>query len=149
MKFLKPTLATVGVLAVAGALTAFGSPDVTQPRVQDSVTTTFVNLYLDQQRLLGDDQVTADSMAPSTTCDRHNGAVAPVGPGTDWICMITWNDATGTSQEGKFEVQVHSNSCWTASGPAKIVGSFTITDAQGNEVTNPVNAFDGCFDPSS
>ena len=93
--------------------------------------------------------MTAATMQPSTSCDRGGPSVPDTGAGRDWICMITWTDDTGTQQQGKFELQVHSSSCWTANGPAKTIGSFTITDTAGREVTNPVNAFDGCFDPDS
>lgn len=47
------------------------------------------------------------------------------------------------------ELQIHSNSCWTANGPASLVGSFTVTDTTGRDVPNPVNAFDGGFDPDT
>lgn len=149
MKYLKPALGVLIGLAVVLGLTAFGGPDVTKARVEASLTPTFVNQYLRQQQLLGHAQVTAASMQATTSCDRGGPNVPDTGPGQDWICMITWNDDTGTNQQGKFELQVHSNSCWTASGPSKIVGSFTITDAAGREVPNPVSAFDGCFDPDS
>jgi hypothetical protein len=146
---LKATLSALAAVAVVGGLSACSSTDVTKARVEASLTPTFTNLYLAQQQLLGHWQVTAASMAPSSSCDRGGPKVADTGAGRDWICMITWNDDTGTQQQGKFELQVHSNSCWTASGPASLLGSFTITDAAGRDVTNPVNAFDGCFDPSS
>ena len=149
MKYLKPVLGVLIGLAVLFGLTAFGGPDVTRARVEASLTPTFINLYLHQQQLLGHPQVTAASMGSTTTCDRGGPNVADTGPGRDWICIITWTDDTGANQEGKFELQVHSNSCWTANGPAKIVGSFTITDTAGREVANPVSAFDGCFDPDA
>ena len=149
MTYLKAVLGILVGLAVLVGLTAFGSPDVTKGRVEASLTPTFTNLYLQQQRLLGHPQVTAATMQPSTSCDRGGPSVPDTGAGRDWICMITWNDDTGTQQEGKFELQVHSSSCWTANGPAKIIGSFTVTDTAGREVTNPVNAFDGCFDPDA
>ena len=57
--------------------------------------------------------------------------------------MLTFNDDTGKQQVGKFELQIHASDCWTASGPASLLGSFTITDTTGRDVTNPVNAFDG------
>jgi hypothetical protein len=44
-------------------------------------------------------------------------------------------------------MNVHSNDCYTAGGPSKLVGLLTITDAHGNDVPNPVFEFDGCFDP--
>lgn len=149
MKHLKLVLGTLIGLAVVVALAAAGSPDVTQARVQASLTPTFTNLYLDQQQLLGHAGVTAATVQASSDCTRGAGKVAPVGPGSDWICMITWNDDTAKQVTGKFELQIHSNSCWTASGPASLVGSFTITDTAGRDVPNPVNAFDGCFDPEA
>jgi len=50
---------------------------------------------------------------------------------------------------GKFELNVHSNDCYTAGGPTKLTGYLTMTDVKGREVTNPVFEFDGCFDPGS
>jgi hypothetical protein len=44
---------------------------------------------------------------------------------------------------------VHSNDCFTASGPSKLTGFLTITDTHGKDVTNPLFEFDGCFDPST
>ena len=149
MKHLKTIIGVLVGLAIAIGLTALGSPDVTQARVQASLSPTFSNLYVDQQQLLGHPGVTAASMKTSSACARGGGQVAPVGPGSDWICQVTWNDNTGKQVTGKFELQIHSNSCWTASGPASVVGSFTIPDPTGRDVPNPVNAFDGCFDPDS
>jgi hypothetical protein len=149
VKHLKLVLGVLVGLAVALGLTAFGSPDVTKARVEASLTPTFTNLYLDQQQLLGHPDLTAASVQASSDCTRGAGKVAPVGPGSDWTCMITWTDDTAKQVTGKFELQIHSNSCWTASGPASVIGSFTITDVTGRDVPNPVNAFDGCFDPNS
>src|SRR4051794_3221249 len=64
---------------------------------------------------------------------------------------MTWHDpnlAPGTLP-GKFEVNAHSNDCYTAGGPSKVVGSFTVTDTHGQDVDNPVFEFDVCFDPHS
>ena len=69
--------------------------------------------------------------------------------GPDWICMVDFVDNTGTKQEGRFELQIHANSCYNVSGPSKLLGSFTIPDADGVDVPNPVNAFDVCFDPDA
>jgi hypothetical protein len=149
VKHLKTVLGLLLGLAVVLGLTALGGPDVTQARVQDSLSPTFAALYVDQQQLLGHPGVTTASMQTASTCTRGGGAVAPVGPGSDWVCMVSWADESGKPVTGKFELQVHANSCWTASGPASVVGSFTVTDTAGRDVPNPVNAFDGCFDPDS
>ncbi len=42
---------------------------------------------------------------------------------------------------------MHANACWRANGPAETIGSSTLPDAAGREVTDPVNALDGCSDP--
>ncbi len=48
---------------------------------------------------------------------------------------------------GKFELNVHSNDCYTAGGPSKLTGYPTITDTRA-DVNNPLFEFDGCFDPN-
>jgi hypothetical protein len=79
------------------------------------------------------------------------GAVEPdVGPGSNWNCLVSWTDPhvpMPPEGYGKFELDVHSNGCYTAGGPSKLVGFQTLTDARGREATNPVYEFDGCFDP--
>lgn len=61
--------------------------------------------------------------------------------------MIRCTDEKGAAQEGKFELQAKSNSCYTASGPSKLIGLVTITDKSGKDAQNPVFEFDGCFGP--
>jgi hypothetical protein len=145
----KPTIGLVVAVVAVTTLASTGSPDVTRTRVENSLTPAFSNLYVQQQQILGHAGVTTASMQTSSTCDRGGASVADVGAGSDWICMVTWNDDTAKTQTGKFELQVHANSCYTASGPASLVGSFTVTDTAGREVPNPVNAFDVCFDPDA
>jgi hypothetical protein len=145
----KPAAGLLVTAVAATALATTGGPDVTRTRVENTLTPAFGNLYVQQQQLLGHPGVTTASMQASSSCDRGGTSVADVGAGSDWICMVTWNDDTATSQTGKFELQVHANSCYTANGPASLVGSFTVVDTTGREVPNPVNAFDVCFDPDA
>lgn len=139
----------VALAAVVVALITVGRPDVTRPRVESSLTPAFSNLYVQQQQILGHPGVTTAGMRTSSTCDRGGPKVADEGPGPDWTCMVDFVDSTGTSQEGKFELQVHANSCYTASAPSKLLGGFTVTDPHGVDVPNPVNTFDVCFDPDA
>jgi hypothetical protein len=141
--------AAAAAVASAVALTGCGSTDVTRARLEASIVPTFDNLYVQRAATLGRTGVTADSMRSHAWCDKGGPKVADHGPGADWNCMIDFIDDGGTEQAGKFEVQVKSNSCYTAGGPSKIIGLQTITDADGHDVTNPVFEFDGCFDPSS
>jgi hypothetical protein len=65
---------------------------------------------------------------------------------------MSWNDPNvpmPSEGYGKFELSVHSNDCFTAAGPSKLVGFLDITDTKGHDVTNPVFEFDGCFDPGA
>ena len=134
-----------GILGLAGC----GGSDITRARLERSLPQTFSNLYVQQAKLLGHKGITAASLHAKAQCDKGGPNVADRGPGADWICLMTWHDPTlpPDSLPGKFEINAHSNDCYTAGGPSKIVGSFTITDTHGNQVDNPVFEFDTCFDP--
>jgi hypothetical protein len=143
----------IAVVLAAGAglavLSGCGRPDVTRPRLEAAIAPTFANLYVQQAAILGHPGVTVATTHARASCDKGGPKVPDVGPGADWICQISWNDQTRAKQDGKFEVQARSNSCYTASGPSKLIGLATIPDARGNDVPNPVFEFDGCFDPRS
>ncbi len=144
-RLVAPTVLLVGALALVGC----GGNDVTSTRLEAAIGPTFANLYVQQATILGHLDVSVATVAAQAACDRGGPKVKDVGPGADWICVIHFTDSAGAPQDGKFEVQVKSNSCYTAGGPSKLVGLATITDARGNEVTNPVFEFDGCFNPDS
>ncbi|WP_280762218.1 hypothetical protein [Prescottella agglutinans] len=134
----------------AGALllvSGCGSSDVTRARLEASLARTFANLYVQQAGILGHEDTTVASTDAHATCKKGGPTTADIGPGSDWICMIDFNDQDHTRQTGKFELQVHADSCYTAGGPSKLIGLQTITSAQGSDVTNPVFEFDACFDP--
>jgi hypothetical protein len=146
--------AIVSVLAIAFAAVAVTGGDsstVTRARLERSLPQVFANVYADQAHLLGRTDVRAASLHPQAMCDKHGPDVADVGPGGDWICLMSWTDPQVPMPPegyGKFELNVHSNDCFTAAGPTKLTGYLTITDKDGNEVTNPAFEFDGCFDPA-
>jgi len=128
-----------------------GNSDVTRPRLERSLPQAFSRLYVQQAALLGHHGITAANLHAKAQCDKGGKKVADRGPGADWICLMTWHDPTLAPGllPGKFEVNAHSNDCYTAGGPSKIVGPFTVTDTHGNDVDNPVFEFDVCFDPKS
>jgi hypothetical protein len=128
-----------------------GCGDVTRPRLERSLPQVFSNLYVQQAQVLGHKGVSVRNLDAKAQCDKGGPNVADVGPGADWICQMTWKDPNiaPDTLPGKFEVNVHANDCYTAGGPSKIVGTFTITDTHGNDVDNPVFEFDGCFNPKS
>ena len=140
------------VVTIGGAVLAGtgGGSSVTQPRLERSLPITFANLYADQAKLLGHKGVTPASLHAKAMCDKGGAVEADVGPGSNWNCLVSWTDPNVPMPPegyGKFEVSVHSNGCYTAGGPSKLVGFQTLTDIKGREVTNPVYEFDGCFDP--
>ena len=147
-----PRLALLAAAAVALiALSACGSSDVTRARLERNLPKTFANLYVQQAQLLGHKGITVTSLHAQAQCDKGGPKVADHGPGADWICLMRWNDPNVPLPDGsgKFELNVHSNDCYTAGGPSKLVGLITITDRHGNDVDNPVFEFDSCFDPNA
>lgn len=144
---------TLFAAALAGAaavgLSGCGTSTITRPRVEAALLPAFTELYLQQADILGHTQVSRASMAATDTCDKGGPKLPDVGVGADWICMIQWTDDRGVRQDGKFELQVRSNSCYTATGPSRITGTVMIPDLHGVDVPNPVFEFDGCFDPDA
>jgi hypothetical protein len=143
--------AALVAIAASAALAGCGGSAVTRPRLERSLPVVFSRLYVQQSKLLGHKGITVQNLHAKAQCDKGGPKVADVGPGTDWICQMTWKDPNipADSLPGKFEMNVHSNNCYTAGGPSKLVGTFTITDTHGNDVDNPVFEFDACFDPKS
>ena len=141
--------AVLAVAAVAAGLAGCGGSDVTRPRLERSLPVVFSRLYVQQAQLLGHKGITVQNVHAKAQCDKGGPKVADTGPGANWICQMTWNDPNISADNlpGKFEMNVHSNDCYTAGGPSKLVGTFTITDTKGNDVDNPVFEFDGCFNP--
>jgi hypothetical protein len=125
------------------ALTGCGGPDVTQNRVEDAVGPAFANLYGHQQQLLGH-PLTVRPQA-SATCQRNNKGVANQGAGDDWVCQLLLQ-LSGPTSLYTYELNVKANGCYVADGPPALIGGRTLTTAGGRNVTNPLFAFDGCFD---
>jgi hypothetical protein len=142
----------LSLLALAAvALSGCGGSDVTRARRERSLPPAFERLYVQQAQLLGHKGITTANLHAKAQCDKGGPKVADHGPGADWICLMTWHDPNlpADTLPGKFEVNAHSNDCYTAGGPSKVVGSFTVTDTHGRDVDNPVFEFDVCFNPTS
>jgi hypothetical protein len=145
-------LALVAIGAAAAVSTAIGGgSSITRAHLERSLPTTFANQYVQQAALLGHKGVTPASLNAQAMCEKGGPDMPDVGPGSDWICLVGWTDPNVPMPPegyGKFEVTVHSNDCYTAGGPSKLVGFQTINDRRGRTVNNPVYEFDGCFDPN-
>ena len=143
-------LAVVVALGSAVIATNGDTSTVTRPRLERSLTTTFSNLYVQKAALQGR-TITPESLQAKAMCDKAGPENKDVGPGGDWNCLMSWTDPEVPMPPegyGKFELNVHSNDCYTAGGPSKLTGFLTMTDTEGNVVSNPVFEFDGCFDPN-
>ena len=145
-----PLLVVLLIAGIAiGVLVSRSHTSVTRARLERSLPPTFARLYVQQAALLGHKGITVQSLHARAQCDKGGPNVSDEGPGNNWICLMTWKDPNldETLLPGKFELNVHSNDCYTAGGPSKIVGLAAITDTHGNDVMNPVFEFDGCFNP--
>ena len=140
------------VALTAGAMALGGGSTITRARLERSLPASFSQLYVQQAAMLGRDGLSPGSLHAKAMCDKHGPDVADVGPGADWVCLMSWDDPQVPMPPegyGKFEVNVHSNDCYTVNSPTKLTGYLTLTDVKGREVTNPVFEYDGCFDPGS
>ena len=140
------------IVIAAGTLLGIsgcGGSDVTKARLERNLPQTFANLYVQQAKIIGHRNISTQSLHARAHCDKGGPKVADRGPGADWICLMSWKDPNVQLPDGygKFELNAHSNDCYTASGPSKLVGLQTITDTRRNDVPNPVFEFDACFDP--
>ena len=143
-------LVAIGVAAVIAGAVGGGS-SVTRARLERSLPTAFANQYVQQAAALGHTGITPESLQAKAMCEKGGPEVPDVGPGSNWICLVGWTDPNVPMPPegyGKFELTVHSNDCYTAGGPSKLVGFQTINDTRGRTVNNPVYEFDGCFDPN-
>ena len=149
-RFVPWVIGALIIAAVFATFSAFGSSDITRGRLEHSLPQSFSNRYVAQAKLLGHSGVSVSSLHARATCDKGGPKVADHGPGADWNCYMSWDDPSTPLPDGtgRFELNVHSNDCYTASGPSKIVGLITITDTRGDDVPNPVFEWDTCFDPS-
>jgi hypothetical protein len=140
-------LAVLAIGAAAVVSSAIGGGNsVTRARLERSFPTTFANQYVQQTALLGHPGITAASLKAHAMCEKGGPDMPDVGPGSDWICLVGWTDPNVPMPPegyGKFEVTVHSNDCYTAGGPSKLVGFQTINDRRGRTVSNPADEFDG------
>ena len=128
------------VVAVGGAVMAGtgGGSSVTQPRLERALAAQFANLYSDQATLLGHRGVTPSSLHAKAMCDKGGAVEVNVGPGSNWNCLMGWTDPNVPMPPegyGKFEVTAHTNGCYTAGGPSKLVGFQTISDTHGRQGT--------------
>jgi hypothetical protein len=128
--------ATVGLSGCSGS-------GITSGRVSAAVGPAFARLYEVQQHQLGKAVVNQpDGVA---NCARGNTSSPRHGAGDDWVCILNFPFPDGHVQPINYDVQVAPSGCYTAAGPAQVVGPQQQRTPSGT-TTNPLFEFDGCFD---
>lgn len=134
---------SAGLVAVA-ALAGCGGPDVTPSRLDAAVSSSFAHLYARQQSLLGHSGVSEQWASPAATCAPPGGAA----PGAEWTCTLVFRAGDGTVTTAELDVRTRAEGCFTAQGPATLLGPAVLALPGGGTAPNPALAFDGCFDPA-
>jgi len=141
------TLALAGTIALLVIATDWGPVGVTAARLQASLTPTFNNLTLLQQRALGRPVPTGAKLNIVPSCSRRGST--PRGPG-DWVCtmnvFIPQPGAVPFQQTPvTYDVSVQSDGCYKAQSPPAFIGNQLLRDARGHDVVNPLYTIYGCF----
>ncbi len=147
-----PVRAALGAIALILALGVagnWGPAAITEHRLQASLTPTFTNLTLLQQRLLGRSVPAGAKLNIVTRCRRRAGQSQ--GPGDDWTCTLdVFIPQAGPDpfQQAPvtYDMSVKSNGCYKAEAPPSFVGQQLMRDAHGQSVVNPLFTIYGCFD---
>jgi len=150
--WLAPTRAVATVAAVIAVLvvaSSLGPPGVTAARLDRSIASTFDNLTILQQRLLGHQVPAGAALNILPTCTRHGGLTR--GPSDDWLCHLDVYSLTPGSTPYReasvtYDVSVTANGCYQAEAPPTFVGEQTMRAVNQQNVINPLFAFNGCFD---
>jgi ABC-2 type transport system permease protein len=142
-------VASAAVIAVLALASNWGPVGVTAARVKASITPTFNNLTLLQQRELGRTVPAGARLNTLPNCSRR--ASSPTGPG-DWVCTLTvfipQPGAVPFQQTPvSYDLTVQSNGCYKATSPPSFVGQQTMRAGNGKQVVNPLFVFYGCFNP--
>ncbi|MFZ0089323.1 MAG: ABC transporter permease [Solirubrobacteraceae bacterium] len=142
-------IGATAVIVVLGVAGNWGPAAVTEHRLQASLTPTFTNLTLLQQRLLGRNVPRGAKLNIVTTCRRRTGSSQ--GPGDDWTCTLdVFIPQAGSDpfQQAPvtYDMSVKSNGCYKAEAPPSFVGQQMMRDAHGRSVVNPLFTIYGCFD---
>jgi hypothetical protein len=132
--------AGVALLAAAGC----GPVDVTKTRLEAQVGPEFQNMYVLQQHLLGHTELVVPPRTSTATCLKGSTSTPDAGPG-DWTCQVHWPAPDGHLETLSYDVKVQPVGCYTAQGPALMIGAQYLHAFDGRTVPNPLYEFDGCL----
>lgn len=142
-------VALIFLVALAGS---WGSPAVTNARLEASITRTFSALTARQQQELGRSVPRDAKLSVRTRCTRRSGSSQ--GPGDDWSCALNVvGPSSGSSPLALtpvvYDVSAKSEGCYKAQSPPSFVGKQAMYDSAGHVVVNPLFTIYGCFDVTS
>lgn len=142
-------IGSAAVIALLAVASNWGPAGVTAARLKASITPTFNNLTILQQRELGRAVAPGAKLNVLPNCSRR--ASTKTGPG-DWVCTLTvFIPQPGAvpfqSTPVSYDVTVQSNGCYKAESPPSFVGQQTMRDGGGHQVVNPLFVLYGCFNP--
>jgi hypothetical protein len=134
-------------LLLADLATGLGPAGVTRSRLSTAIGTTFRNLTVYQQQLIGHPIPPGSRYTIVPLCNKRGAR--PVGLG-DWDCtmevyvLLPGGSQPLTDTPVDYDVSVAANGCFKADAPAYVVGGQTLSDGH-RRVFNPLTVLYGCF----
>jgi len=133
------------VVALLGAVSNLGPTSITADKLDKSISQTFQNLTIVQQKDLGRQVPVGGHLDLFSSCRRQGVQHATRGPGDDWLCGLEIAKYGGVSSVS-YDVAVKPNGCYTAEGPPSFIGPLTIRRRNRPPIVNPLFRFNGCFE---
>ncbi|MCU4185289.1 hypothetical protein K6U06_13020 [Acidiferrimicrobium sp. IK] len=138
----------VAALAGLGATGCSSGGGITAAPIEASISHAFTNLYLLQQKDMGNPVPDPAGLHTRATCLKGTPADPQSGAGADWTCDVTFLVAgPATPVTAIYNLTVQTTGCYAADGdgPAPLNGSRTVTGPGYRQVHNPLWLIDGCF----
>ena len=136
----------VAVVAVLAVLSTVGPTSITAGKLERSISRTFNNLTVLQQKELGRRVPAGGHLDLVAFCRRPGVQQTDRGPGADWSCTIQIPKLFGEVTSVSYDVDVKPNGCYTAAGPPSFIGPLTIRRPGRPPIVNPLFRFNGCFE---
>jgi ABC-2 type transport system permease protein len=136
----------IAVVALLGAISNLGPTSITANKLEKSISQTFNNLTVLQQKDLGRNVPAGGHLDLIAFCQRQGVLQTHRGPGADWLCGIDIPKLFGEPTEVSYDVDVKPNGCYTAEGPPSFIGPLTIRRPNHPPIVNPLFRFNGCFE---
>jgi ABC-2 type transport system permease protein len=147
-------LPLAGLFAVSAGVLALAAPGATgsgiaEQKVETALATDFANLYPVQIGEIYHQAVSKSQLDVTALCDRGGGLIAPVGPGNDWRCTVSWHvpDVSDAVGQAIYQLDVNPNGRFVADGDGpKEVNGYFLVHAPYGDAPNPLWQFDGNVD---